>query len=205
MADLTTAFIGFGGVVVGAFITMTKDVWMHRSNQKRESVFLSIRVMALLDRFADDCMYVAQDSGEWDHGGQHFGATTKTPDFNPGSVDVQWKTLPPLLLHRIMDLPQQIVTARALLSHIEDVAWDPPEHPEYSEERRIQFATLGLEALDLSSTLRLRSGLPQRSTAAWDPARELRKLKDEVQAVREARYARITDLMARLDLHKSAD
>lgn len=194
MTDLTSAYIGLAGVIVGSTLTIVKDFVMHFRSESKDSIYLSIQLMALLDRFADECTSVSRDEGDWDSEGRNYEATTSTPVFNPISLDVQWKTLPPLLLYRIMDLPQKTVEARSTLAHIAEFEWDPPDNVAWFEERRIQFAELGLEALDLSSTLRLRSGIPQRGSASWDPASELRNLRDCAAAERAARLAREAEL-----------
>lgn len=185
MCDSNSAYIGLLGVVVGGALTLAKDVFLHRRSESLEARLLCIQVMSLLDRFAADCFHVAGDTGEEEVDGV-VRAEFMTPDFNPHSLDVQWKTLPVMVLFRIMDLPRQVSAATNAISQIEETTADPHYSAEYFEERRIKFADLGIEALELSSILRLKSGLPTQSTSG-DLTSSLRNRRAKAEQDRQRR------------------
>ena|SRR5438105_541963 len=62
-ADVSQAFFGLTGVVVGALLTLLRDVWSDRRTRKRHARYLAIRVVCILDKYIENCAEVVLDDG----------------------------------------------------------------------------------------------------------------------------------------------
>lgn len=175
---------GLIGVVVGAAITSVREFLVYRGNRRRNSIYLASRVSSMLERFVVDCARASFDTGEPDHEGNYYPRYA-TPKFDPTTLDVDWKTLPAGLMYSILDLPYRIEVAEGSVEATS-------EDDGFYEERRFQFATLGLEASALVVKLLSHAGLPKRPTQKWDPVDTMRReLAEIVEARRlgEVRHA----------------
>src|SRR5207249_1392682 len=62
-ADVSQAFFGLMGVVVGALLALLRDVWSDRRTRKRHARYLAIRVVCILDKYIENCAEVVLDNG----------------------------------------------------------------------------------------------------------------------------------------------
>lgn len=185
-----------GGVLIGAGLTQWRESKRENDRRVRESNYLSILLLAHLDRFADGCLSVAYDDGTSEGqpaGGNGFHATTVAlPQFDPLSLDVDWKVLPRDLMHKILYLPHRVEQLSSTISNKYEYD-DAPEYACFFWARRHGFAVLGLEASDIARRLRNHSGVLEMPPIEEDQNRDesLRSIRDTITAERDAHNARL--------------
>lgn len=162
-AGVTT--VGTGLVTwIGHRITVARDTQEERD---RQGTYLAVRVATVLDPFVMGCVNVVNDQGSYDQQG------LLEPEHSPPGLDlpqdVDWKSIDPHLMDRILTLPNDIASAEKTISFVGDMQAGPPDYDEWFDERRYQWAGIGLKALDLARDLRDRYRLPQRDYSLYDP------------------------------------
>lgn len=175
-AAIISAIAGISGVILGGLITTMKDVLLNRSKNKADKTYLSILVGAHLDRYINGCYRMALDDGQshdfWDRYSQEERTPQVTaPEFNPLDLDVEWKLLPPLLMHDILGIPHEAERVEASIASIAYVAMtdeDDHEHRDFFWARRSQWGYLGLKVVDIATRLRKLSGLAKAQTSNID-------------------------------------
>lgn len=133
----------------------------------RHGTYLAVRVASVLDPFVMAAVEVVNDKGIYDQHGE----------LNPDSVeptldlpqDVNWKSIDPHLMDRILTLPNEIASAKRTVSFVGEMISGPPDYDEWFDERRFQWAKLGLMALDLARDLRDRYKLRQPDHSRYEP------------------------------------
>ncbi len=133
----------------------------------RHGTYLAVRVACVLDPFVMAAVEVVNDKGIYD----------QERELNPDLVeptldlptDVDWKSIDPHLMDSILTLPNEIASAKKTISFVGDMISGPPNHDEWFDERRYQWAKLGLIALDLARDLRDRYKLRQPDYSRYDP------------------------------------
>jgi hypothetical protein len=134
--------------IVGHRLTTRKD---SQEERDRHATYLAVRVAALLDPFVMGCVGVSTDRGSYDGNGelvpQELEPVLALPE------DVDWRSISPILMDRILTLPNEIATARETISSMSYIA-GPPDYDEWFEERKYQWAKIGLMALDIATDLR---------------------------------------------------
>ncbi|MBH3259199.1 hypothetical protein I5P78_22605 [Serratia marcescens] len=123
-----------------------------------ERLFIATELVFLLEQFAEGCAQVATDQGEPDLQGE-YSTTVKPPELTVLDVSGDWRTLPPLIMYRIRELPVLQSEARREIAAASEHSW-APYHKEGFQARQYQYARLGLKALILSRRLRKLAGLP---------------------------------------------
>ncbi|WP_428827698.1 hypothetical protein ACLIKD_06820 [Azonexus sp. IMCC34842] len=177
---MESAVFGLIGVVVGSFLTIAKEWWFQHRRAKKDATFLSIKVSCELLKFAGSCANVVGDHGEVDGDGCYIPRTS-TPDFKPEAFDVEWKALPDGLMFEVLDLPFKIEQADETISGVYEHVAGPPDYSEWYEERQLQYATLGLFALNVASQLRSYAGLPFASDDDYYPRKYLEQKKTQIE------------------------
>lgn len=160
--QIITAVASIGGVLSGVSLT-------HHYTRKREEAaaerkmaadryFIATELVFKLEDFAEDCARVATDKGEPDQQGEYSPAV-KLPELTTLDVSGDWRTLPPLIMYRVRELPVLQSEARRAIAAASEHSW-APYHKEGFQERQYQYARLGLKALILSRRLRKLVCLP---------------------------------------------
>ena len=179
------AVIGLAGVVVGSAITISKDVWVTSLERRREGSYSAIRLICLLEEYADECITIVGDDGT--AYGQPAGRTTdgeeyyKPTEVSPKPLefpeDIAWRSIKERLMHRTLALPNM---ARSTNRHI-DQACDyssPPFLDTYFKVRQQGYARLGMEALEIADSLRQQFTISALGRvvgdAGWEPKKYLR-------------------------------
>lgn len=128
----------------------------------REMKLASIMVSHKLALFIRCCDEVAHDEGLDEYGqpagphcernGPSRAATTKTPTWNPGEIDVEWKYLNADMTDRLFELSLLVDSANYTIA---GASFDdfPPDYPEFFNSRRVSYAHLGLYAHSLREQL----------------------------------------------------
>lgn len=180
LPSLLSAASGLGGVWLGANLTSQREARRELEAKAQDLAYLAILVNSHLDRFVDRCVAVSFDDGT------HYGAparadgtyepTEPEPEFDPLTLDVKWKILPPELMYGILSLPQQVEVLQRYTHGIAEHD-GPPDYSEYFHARQGGFARLGIYALGLARQLRMYAQLPPPldRPSKWDRETALRE------------------------------
>ncbi len=180
------AIIGLLGVIVGSAITITKDSGTSWRADRREGSYSAIRLIGMLEEYADRCLDVVYDDGTAEgrpavrtkDGQEYHEAQVKTPDPLKYPDDIGWRSLPEALMHRTIALPNK---ARSTNRHIQaSNEWaTPPDFREFFGPRQMGYARLGLDALEIAGDLRAHFGISAESrdnlNPDWNPMNALRE------------------------------
>lgn len=187
--SLAPAISGLVGVLVGAVLTMLKESWVSHRNDVRDARYLAVQVVGLLDRYIFACSEVVTDNGLFQGQRDANGncvAQVKFPDFSPETLIVEWRSIPGDLMYEIFDLPYKAGVATHIIEGASENAY-PPEYDDYFEERKLQYANLGLQAAVIADRLRNYANLPERSIAHWDPITWMSESKLKIETIRTGR------------------
>ncbi|MFG1350127.1 hypothetical protein [Xanthobacter autotrophicus] len=179
------------GVIVGSLLTTVKDVFLDRRNQTRLATYAAIRIVCVLDLFTEGCLSVATDGGEdrpQPHGQAEREPTVDEPVLGPFASDIDWKSLSPEMAYKILIFPSKIDEAERSIHFAFDMIGGPPDYAEGFEERQIQYAELGLAAIEITNELRERYSIAPLSNESpdWGPAKRLPEIKNRIDQSREA-------------------
>ena len=139
------------GVVLGAAITIWFDEWRYRRNKKRQTVYLSIRVICMLEDFVAGCAAVAKDDGEPDKD-DCLLPQIKLPSIDFSSLDVDWQVLSLDLMSRILNLPSRAEKSKRIIEHKFEYDFAPFYREAYID-RQLKFTELGLDGCELIDKL----------------------------------------------------
>ncbi len=190
------AAFGFLGVIVGSFIPWIKESITQKQSRTEEGTYLAVRVICILEEYADACIHVVQDDGtilgqavEQDNNG--VGLYIPQVPIPPGPTfpdDVNWKSIDTKLMYRILSFPNM---ARSINDSINFVANDiasPPDYYELFEARWEGYINLGLEAIEIAKLLRVKYKLPKETrNTDWDPKQYLDQRKRDIEDRKEKR------------------
>lgn len=173
------------GVLIGFSLTLLKEMWFQRAKTQKEIYYLSIHIIAMLDRFMEGCIEVLRDEGKCD---EHEWLIPQviSPKFEPLSIDVEWKAIPNNLMYEILNFPSKIAIANRIIGDVFDSA-NPPHFEEMFEERKYQYALLGIQAYHLASALRQKGNVPPYETKDWNPKEYMSSLKCKIELLRNSR------------------
>lgn len=181
---METAIFGLIGVVVGACLTILKELWFKHREQKKNGEFLVIMITSMLERYVDGCAEVVSDDGLY-HGQPNSNGDREThttpPSFEPLSVQVEWKSLPANLMNDVLSFPLEIESAKAKIDGVSEYVAMPPDYEEFFEERQYQYALLGIRASKLSALLRTHVSLPVRAIGEWNPIEYMQTKLAEIE------------------------
>ncbi|RQM58637.1 hypothetical protein [Aeromonas enteropelogenes] len=190
---MESAIFGLVGVVVGALLTVAKEWWFSSRKTRKEAEYLAIQVACGFERYAAVCADVVADDGLCEGRPNEHGIheiQIKVPKFEPETFDVEWKSLPAALMYEVLNFPYQAELAGREVSDAFEYAATPPDFSEGFEERQLQYAKLGLIALELSEKLRVHARLPIREKSENDIAEYLNRHKADIEADRHERSTR---------------
>lgn len=191
---MSEAFAAFLGAVIGSGLLLFRDGIASAFNTRKLAKYLAIRVVTTLDRFIDQCALVSLDDGYLEGNRGEATATTETPSPVIFPDDVDWRSIDHQLAYDLLALDNKIYDAKQAINWAADFS-SPPDHDEYYEERRHQYAMLGLEAARLARVLRDTHDLPRRVFGEWNPETKLREAQTEIAADRERQRHHKSDLL----------
>jgi len=181
LGTLAAATIALLGVVVGAALSWGKDWFFERQKRAAAASYLAVRAVCILDRFVANCSDIVFNDDEGD--GQSQASLPKLGDF-PDNVD--WKSISSHLMYKLLAFPNEILSANNSITFVANMIAGPPDYEEADEERCYQYALLGLTAINLANTLRKKYAIPRRTFIDWNPEEEFRRVKQKMEASREA-------------------
>jgi len=192
-----SGFFVLAGVWLGGRGANQREEAREKARIKTESTYTAILVVAHLDRLINQCVDVTFDDGTMDGQPPESRAAgalfaIAEPHFDPLALEVEWKSLPPDLLYRILNLPYQL----EMLSKKIGETWQFDEPPEYTETiwlRIASYADLGLDICNVARKLRIYAGLPTAESMmdAWNREEQMREQKASVERDRAAWQARV--------------
>lgn len=163
---LTAAVTTLGTWLVTRY-TVGHERQVRKEDLDRHGTYLAVRVTSILDPFVMACIDVVNDKGQRDQEG------ILEPEHSPPALDlpqdVDWQSIDPHLMDRILSMPNDIESAQKSVSFVGEMISGPPDYDEWFDERRFQWAGIGLKALDVAMSLRDRYKLPQRDYSRYDP------------------------------------
>lgn len=134
---------------VGHRLTVSKDT---REERDRHAQYLAIRVVCILDSFVARCSAVVADGAEYDAKGC-LSTTAEYPTLQfPDDVD--WRSIIPNLMYRLLALPNDLGSAHKSIHYMGNEVSSLPDYEEFFEERKYQFGKLGLATLALCDEIR---------------------------------------------------
>ena len=171
-------------LIVGYFLATIKDWFFEEKKRKKKANCLAIEIVCMLKMFIDGCVEVTKDDGLCcgqynSHGVRE--SQVKNPEFKPRSIDVEWESIPSNIMYKILFLPIRIREAISLIDFASEGSM-LPDIEEFFEERKYQYALLGIEALEIISSLCECSDIPQKEIFNWDPRQSLNKTKEKFES-----------------------
>mgnify|MGYP000779566166 CR=1 FL=1 len=145
---------------------------LEEDKRHKELTYISTELIILLEQYAENCAAVAVDDGELLHEPgrepERASSTSLPAPLNYEKVTGDWRSLPPVLMFRIRELPLLRTNA---MGAIEDASANstPPDHSEFFSARQYEFSQLGLKAIHLARQLRRECGLPSSrlNASSW--------------------------------------
>ncbi|WP_285142999.1 hypothetical protein [Serratia ureilytica] len=147
-----------GGVGLTHHFTRKREEKAAAAKQASERLYIAMELVFLLEQFAEGCAQVATDYGELDEH-EEYSPEEPEPELTVLDVSGDWRTLPPLLMYRVRELPVLQSEARRDIAAASEYSY-APYYSQYFQERQYQYARLGLKALILSRRLRKLACLP---------------------------------------------
>ena len=196
-ASLSSTLLPLVGVIVGAGITWIRDMWAQRTMRSRNAHYFALRVVCLLDRYIEDCATVAEDDGSSpDQKNEHECSHPRTdlPAAPVFPTDLDWKSIDQRIVYKLVSMENEATRAKWMISGAEENAF-PPDYAEAFEERRYQYARLGLSALTLAQELRAKYEIQAPEYGYWVPADRLTAAKNEIETYRKKRASALDDLL----------
>lgn len=204
------AFIGLFGVVVGSVIIITKDTWTSRMDRRREGSYSAIRLICILEEYADKCIDVVGDDGtaygrpahRTEKGEEYCEAQVTPPEPLDFPEDISWRSIHESLMHRTLALTNKARSTDRHISASDEHAF-PPDFEEFFGPRQEGYAQLGLDALEVADDLRDKFGISVKSRAElnsdWEPIAFLRDKLANFEEHRSQASKRVEALNATLN------
>ena len=186
------AVIGLFGVLIGSLLTIYKEFIFDRRNTAKDAKYLAVKVVGALDRFVFACAEVAADDGL--NQGQrnadvYLSVQVMTPEFLPEELKVEWRSISSDLMYEILDLPYKAEITKFIIDGAAENSI-APDYEDFFEERRLQYANIGLLAAEIANKLRAEALLPNRSISYWDPVESMHQCREKIEQIRTQRAAK---------------
>ena len=129
---MEAAIFGLVGVALGAVLTLVREWWLQSRKNRKDAEYLSVLVSCALESYAGRCAEVVADDGlskgqPDEHG--YSQRQVEEPTFAPQALEVEWKSLPALLMYKVLDFPnraeQVAQSVSAAFEHATPPDFDP--------------------------------------------------------------------------------
>jgi hypothetical protein len=172
---MSAAIIGLLGVILGSVLTSFKDLIAHFFHRKGNGRYAAVRLIAVLDEYAQGCVSVVSDdgtcegrpAGRTEQGEEYYVSQAIRPEPPTFPVDIDWRSINFRLMYRILSLPNAARETDRYISASAEHSF-PPEYEEVFAARQEGYAHLGLEAVNLIKDLRREFRLPDTPKKFWD-------------------------------------
>lgn len=178
---MSEAVIGLIGVIVGSAITISKDVWLSWLERRREGSYSAIRLVCILEEYADKCIDVVYDdgttygqpAGRMEDGQSYLDPQVTIPAPLEYPNNISWRSIQKPVMHRALALSNKARSTNRHISAASDHA-SPPDYEEVFEARQEGYAQLGLDSLEIADDLRKKFDISVMSRSElnsdWEPA-----------------------------------
>jgi hypothetical protein len=172
---MSAAIIGLLGVILGSVLTSFKDLIAHFFHRKGNGRYAAVRLIAVLDEYAQGCVSVVTDdgtcegrpAGKTERGEEYYVAQAITPEPPTFPVDIDWRSISFILMYRILSLPNAARETDRYISASAEHSF-PPDYEEVFAARQEGYANLGLEVVNLIKDLRREFRLSDTPKKFWD-------------------------------------
>lgn len=164
---LNDGIIGLFGAFLGAITTGVVSFFtiffFRRRDRKGKALYLAVRIVNQLDKYAFDCLNVVKDEGLRNAKDiRQPEEKTPPPPIYPNDID--WTSIDCKLMECIVSLTNKAEEADISISHtIEFEVAGPPDYEEFFEERQLQYALLGLKTREIIEKLRNKYSVSSRN------------------------------------------
>ena len=150
------------GVIVGSFLTVTKDIFFEWRNSSRSNYYTAIRLVCELEKYAESCADIAEDDGDYDEVEPSYFRRTNLQDPQPPSLatDIDWKIFDREISYRVLLLPSNIEKANAQIAMSWDTSHLIGDDSFFFDTRQKEHSQLGLECLRISKEIQEKYKLP---------------------------------------------
>lgn len=199
---MSAAIIGLVGVILGSILTGFKDVVAHFFKRRSNGRYSAVRIIAALDEYAQNCVFVVCDDGTWggrpaettEQGEEYCDPQVTSPEPPAFADDVDWQSISFKLMFRILSLPNTARETDRYISASAEHAF-PPDYDEFFAARQEGYARLGLEAVSLVRELRKEFRLGEAPAMfwhwGWDTEKFFQEKLEEFQNRRQSSAAEI--------------
>ncbi|MGE4431437.1 MAG: hypothetical protein AB7E05_11925 [Sphingobium sp.] len=172
---MSAAIIGLLGVILGSILTSFKDLAAHVFTQRGNGRYAAVRIIAVLDEYAQSCVSVVTDdgtlegrpAGRTEQGEEYYDPQVLSPEPPEFPHDVDWRSISFKLMYRILSLPNTARETDRYISAVADHSF-PPDYDELFSARQEGYAHLGLESVNLVKELRSEFDFPAAPKKFWD-------------------------------------
>ena len=194
---MSAAILGLVCVILGAILTRSGDWVVHFFKQRSNGRYAAVRIITLLDGYAQKCASVVSDdgtcegrpAGRTEEGLEYYAIQVKTPEAPAFPDDIDWLSIDFNLMYRILSLPNTARETDRDISAEAEYSSDP-ENNEVIVARQEGYAHLGLEVVNLIKELRKEFGLPAKFRRG---GRDLEKFfQDELSEFQKNRESNAT-------------
>ncbi|WP_333822931.1 hypothetical protein [Pinisolibacter sp.] len=194
---MNAAIIGLLGVILGSLLTSFKDLVAHFFNRRGNGRYAAVRLIAVLDEFAQGCVSVVSDdgtcegrpAGRTEQGEEYYDPQAATPEAPTFPDDIDWRSISFVLMYRILSLPNNARETDRYISASAEHSF-PPDYDEMFSARQEGYAHLGLESVNLVKDLRREFRLPDTPKKFWDWGWDIEKFfQDKLAEFQKRRQA----------------
>lgn len=161
--DLITSGVGFFGVIVGASIPWIREWLTEKQKHKYEARYLAIRIVCVLEEFANKCAEVASDDGsvlgQFPPDYEYVYAQIDEPDALYLPNEINWLSIDTDLMYRTLILPSKYLMTKINVSSYFEFD-DPPYFTAAFQNRIEKFSEFGLEISLLSDEYKNKYKIP---------------------------------------------
>lgn len=191
---LITACAAIVAVMLTHRFTLKRERLAAQEKLQREQLFIGAELVYLLERFAQACIYPAEDIGYTDDKGNMTLIHT-LPEFDYSTVTGDWRSLPNELIYRLFEFPVNHEEARR---SVDAASKNIATYSDLISGRlQMESSRLGLIAIQLSRDLRRLCKMPddQMSKYEWSTWKVLERINQRCMEnlVRKMRIKPNTD------------
>jgi hypothetical protein len=188
--------VGAVGVILGSFLSLIREMWIYSRDRNKRATYLAILVSMQLEKFLRGCAHVSGDTAQTTDSGEYF-TRYSLPCLNFDELDIDWQSLPPDLMRKLMTFPSRIQEANEMIASVSE--HHSPGDFETIEEQIFQYSKLGLKANKLAIELREYINLPKKKYINWDPVNKMNQELAKVETSRKRRAKSFEALYVKTD------
>lgn len=158
------ATIVLGSSLLGAILNNVVGWWLKRSENSRNSKYISLSLAYIFEGFAYTCLSVIEDHDTAVSSSGFAGESlTRVPNF-PALPEFDYQVLDLSILDTVLDFPQQVRFANEAISFLYEVA----DKDDGIKEAYMSSIKLATDALAIADRIRQRYCLTKRSLRFGD-------------------------------------